>query len=172
MRLPCFLVIGIYLICSTSASAALIGESGIYTPLRRPYSQSKPNSSNPRSGRFSSSIVSSVMGPRKQQAGLRLDSREALLRGTDAGPVVVPGDPVASPLIEAIGHGAAIKMPPRSKLAPEAIADLTNWVRLGLPWPRRALRSETRNPPLAELPWKQNVIGRFSRSSIRSFPTS
>ena len=43
-------------------------------------------------------------GPRKQESGLRLDSRERLLRGNDAGPVVVPGRPDESPLIEAIGH--------------------------------------------------------------------
>ena len=42
-------------------------------------------------------------GPEKQEAGLRLDSREAILRGTDAGPVVVPGHPEESPLIDAIG---------------------------------------------------------------------
>ena len=58
-------------------------------------------------------------GPKKQQAGLRLDSREGLLKGADSGPVVVPGQPEESPLIEAIRHDATVKMPPRSKL-PEA----------------------------------------------------
>jgi hypothetical protein len=76
-------------------------------------------------------------GPRKQESGLRLDSRERMLRGSDAGPVVRPGHPEDSPLIEAIGHGGAIKMPPKSKLAPQTIADLTNWVQMGLPWPDR-----------------------------------
>ncbi len=74
-------------------------------------------------------------GPRKQESGLRLDSRAAMLRGGDNGPVVVPGHPEESPLIEAIGHGGAIKMPPKSKLSPQAIADVTRWVQMGLPWP-------------------------------------
>jgi hypothetical protein len=74
-------------------------------------------------------------GPKKQESGLRLDSRQRLLKGTDDGPVVVPGRPDKSPLIEAIHHDAVIKMPPKSKLPPRAIADLTDWVRMGVPWP-------------------------------------
>ena len=74
-------------------------------------------------------------GPKKQESGLRLDSREGLLKGNDAGPVVVPGRPDESPLIEAIGHDGPVKMPPKAKLPAQAIADLTAWVKLGLPWP-------------------------------------
>jgi hypothetical protein len=74
-------------------------------------------------------------GAKKQESGLRLDSREGFLRGTDAGPVVSPGHPEESPLIDAIRHDATIKMPPKSKLPLEAIGDLTKWVQMGLPWP-------------------------------------
>jgi hypothetical protein len=74
-------------------------------------------------------------GRRKQESGLRLDSRENVLRGSDAGPVVVAGNPDESPLIEAVRHDGATKMPPKSKLPPQAIADLTKWVQMGIPWP-------------------------------------
>ncbi len=77
----------------------------------------------------------SCHGPKKQESGLRLDSRERLLRGTDAGPVVVTGQPEESPLVDAIRHDAVLKMPPKSKLPPQAIADLTAWVQMGVPWP-------------------------------------
>ena len=77
----------------------------------------------------------SCHGPKKQQSGLRLDSREGLLIGADSGPVVVPGQPEESPLIEAIGHDGTIKMPPKSKLPAQAIVNLTTWVRMGVPWP-------------------------------------
>ena len=77
----------------------------------------------------------SCHGPKKQESGLRLDSREGLLQGNDAGPVVVPGRPEESPLVEAIRYDAAIKMPPKAKLPAQAIADLTAWVRMGVPWP-------------------------------------
>lgn len=84
-------------------------------------------------------------GPRKQESGLRLDSRESVLRGNDNGPVVIAGHPEESPLIEAIGYGGPIKMPPKSKLNPQAIADITNWVRMGLPWPGN-LRGSGKGP--------------------------
>ncbi len=77
----------------------------------------------------------SCHGPRKQQSGLRLDSQEGLLKGTDGGPVVVQGRPDESAMIKAIRHDAAIKMPPRSKLPAQAITDLTTWVQIGAPWP-------------------------------------
>jgi hypothetical protein len=75
-------------------------------------------------------------GALKQKSGLRLDSRAALLKGGDGGPVVVAGDSDHSPLIQAIRHDGPIKMPPKSRLKPEAIAALTAWVKMGVPWPQ------------------------------------
>jgi hypothetical protein len=77
----------------------------------------------------------SCHGPKKQEAGLRLDTREGLLKGADSGQVVEPGRPDSSPLVEAIRHAGPVKMPPKRKLPPQAIADLTEWVKLGTPWP-------------------------------------
>jgi Protein of unknown function (DUF1553)/Protein of unknown function (DUF1549)/Planctomycete cytochrome C len=77
----------------------------------------------------------SCHGPKKQQAGLRLDSQEGLQKGAESGPVVAPGQPEESPLIDAIKHDSAIKMPPKSKLPDQAIVDLTTWVQMGAPWP-------------------------------------
>ncbi len=72
---------------------------------------------------------------KKQEAGLRLDSREGILRGGDAGPVVVPGEPEKSKLIKAIRHEIAVKMPPKGKLPADAIETLTTWIKLGAPFP-------------------------------------
>jgi len=74
-------------------------------------------------------------GAKKQESGLRLDSREGFAKGADAGPVVEPGKPEESPLIEAVSHQGLVKMPPDAKLSPAAIADITTWVRMGAPWP-------------------------------------
>ena len=63
-------------------------------------------------------------GQKKQEAGLRLDSRAAVLKGSDSGPVVEPGKPDESLLVEAIGHSGAVKMPPKGKLSDAQIADL------------------------------------------------
>src|SRR5207245_196619 len=78
----------------------------------------------------------SCHGPAKQKSGLRLDSLEALLKGGDIGPVVLPGDPDNSRLIQAIRYGGELKMPPKGKLPPQAVDALTTWVRMGAPWPQ------------------------------------
>jgi hypothetical protein len=77
----------------------------------------------------------SCHGAKKQRAGLRLDSAAALRKGSDSGPVVVPGQPEKSPLIQAVRQEGDIKMPPKGKLPPEAVAALTAWVKMGAPWP-------------------------------------
>jgi hypothetical protein len=74
-------------------------------------------------------------GPQKQSSGLRLDSREAILRGGDSGPVLVPGKPDDSLLIQAVAqtHGE-LKMPPKGKLTEPAVQALRRWVEIGAPW--------------------------------------
>ena len=76
----------------------------------------------------------------KIKGGLVLDSREGLLAGGDTGPAIVPGDPEKSLIIKAIRHtDPDLKMPPNKggekKLADPAIGILTEWVKLGAPWP-------------------------------------
>jgi len=72
-----------------------------------------------------------------QLGGLRLDSREALLKGGKRGPALVPGDAKGSLLIRAVTHAEeAIKMPMGgSKLKDQEIADLETWIQMGAPWP-------------------------------------
>jgi mono/diheme cytochrome c family protein len=74
-------------------------------------------------------------GPEKQEAGLRLDSRQGALDGGDSGPAVVPGHPEESVLIKAISYNAEPKMPPKGKLKDDQIAVLTTWVKQGAVWP-------------------------------------
>lgn len=75
-------------------------------------------------------------GDRKQEGGLRLDSRASLLKGGDSGPAVVEGKPTDSLLVEAIGYTGDVKMPPKGKLADDKIAALTEWIKRGAPWPQ------------------------------------
>jgi mono/diheme cytochrome c family protein len=75
-------------------------------------------------------------GPEKQKGGLRLDSRNALIQGGELGTVLVPGKTEESLIIKAIGYkDADLQMPPKKKLTDRQIADLTQWVKLGAPWP-------------------------------------
>jgi cytochrome c553 len=72
----------------------------------------------------------------KPKGGLRLNSRETILQGGDTGPAIVSGQPGSSLLIKAVGYkDPDLRMPPRSKLADEQIADLAAWVQMGAPWP-------------------------------------
>ncbi len=75
-------------------------------------------------------------GPEKQKADLRLDSREAVLKGADTGPVLVPGDPGKSSLIKSIRHEGDSPMPEKApKMPDDQIQALTEWVKIGAPWP-------------------------------------
>ena len=75
-------------------------------------------------------------GPEKQKSELRVDSRAALLKGSDQGPAIVPGKPEESALIKSIRHEGDSKMPEKGpKLSDPEIAALTEWVKLGAPWP-------------------------------------
>jgi hypothetical protein len=75
-------------------------------------------------------------GPARQRAGLRLDSRAALLTGGDSGPAVIPGDPDGSPLVRAVRRAGDLKMPPKTPLPPPAVEALAAWVKMGAPWPQ------------------------------------
>ncbi len=90
-------------------------------------------------------------GATKQSGGLRLDSREAILKGGKAGPAAVAGRPDGSPMIAALRHGDDddLKMPPNGPLPKQVRADLSAWVAAGLPWP-----AATASAPLkAEAHW-------------------
>ena len=74
-------------------------------------------------------------GPRKQESGLRLDSRQALLKGGERGPAVVPGKTEQSILIAAVRQSGDLKMPPGGRLSDAQIAVLNRWVADGAAWP-------------------------------------
>jgi hypothetical protein len=73
-------------------------------------------------------------GDKVAEAGLRLDSRRSLLAGSDAGPVVVPGDAAKSRLVAAVRHVDDLAMPPDEKLSADEIATIEQWVVAGAPW--------------------------------------
>ena len=69
-------------------------------------------------------------------AGLKIVSRESLLQGGESGPAIVPGDPDKSLLLVAVHQDGKLKMPKGgAKLSDDEIAALTQWVKMGAPWP-------------------------------------
>ncbi len=117
-------------------------------------------------------------GEKKQEGGLRLDSRAGWQAGGYNGPVIQVGFPNASRLIDAVRYGnAELQMPPSKKLNEREIADLEAWVKLGAPDPRDAMaplsKVEKKSlwslqpiahalpPQLEEDAWSHQPIDRF-----------
>jgi len=73
-------------------------------------------------------------GSKKQEGGLRLDTRSAMVKGGESGPALVPGKPDQGLLVEAIGY-KGLEMPPDGKLKAAEIAVLLRWIKMGAPWP-------------------------------------
>jgi hypothetical protein len=128
-------------------------------------------------------------GADKQKAGLRVDSLQALLAGGESGPAIVAGNPESSRLVHAINYTTGTLMPPDAKLPQEEIEAITEWVRMGAPWPESAAPAEgaeapalsieervaqlrqshwafkpVEAPPAPEAPdpaWNANIVDRF-----------
>ncbi len=118
--------------------------------LSAPLQAEEPkNAPSPQAAEFFESKVRPVLADhcfkchgdiKKPKAGLRLDSLGAMLTGGDQGSVLVPGQPEKSLLIKAITYDdKELKMPPAQKLSREQIAQLTQWVKMGAPWPGQAM---------------------------------
>ena len=94
----------------------------------------------------------------KQFAGLRVDSREALLIGGKRGAAIVPGKPDDSLLIKAIRH-SELKMPLGGKLKDSEIAAMEEWIRRGAPWPATAsATSQDRYAQLLKQHWAYQPV--------------
>jgi hypothetical protein len=83
-------------------------------------------------------------GP-KRQGDLRLDSREALLKGGESeGPAIVVFHPEDSPLIQRVqSTDHELRMPPDGDpLSQAEIESLEQWIQKGAHWPRRTITDD------------------------------
>ena len=73
----------------------------------------------------------------KSKGGLRLDTRDAMLRGGKSGPTIVAGDLDSSLLIRAVRYDdPETSMPPDGALKADEIKLLEQWISMGAPDPR------------------------------------
>jgi hypothetical protein len=128
------------------------------------------------------------------KGGLVLDSRAGWERGGESGPAIVPGNPEASLLLQAVSHARKeLRMPPEEMLSPAEISLLTEWVRRGAPDPREGgpvadvLRTDdawegefrkrldwwslkpvrrTEPPAIADPAWSREPVDRFIRARL------
>jgi mono/diheme cytochrome c family protein len=124
-------------------------------------------------------------------SGLRVESRETLLQGGRRGPAIVPNDPENSLMIQAVRQTGDLKMPKGGKLTPEQVQNLTEWVRMGAPWPKSKpliaatsapykISPEQRafwsfqplktpaTPPVKDARWAKTTIDRFVLAKLEA----
>jgi len=112
-------------------------------------------------------------GANQQKGGLRLDSRSSLLQGGDTGPAVAVEKPAESELLKAIGYDPdGYQMPPSGKLPAETIARLTEWVRMGAPWPEEKAADKLGPTPAEEFAkrssyWSFQPLKRVAPPAVR-----
>ena len=71
----------------------------------------------------------------KPKGALRVDSREALLKGGETGPALVPGNVDQSLLMRAVfWNDENLQMPPKEKMPVAEIEILRKWIAAGAPW--------------------------------------
>lgn len=76
-------------------------------------------------------------GGMNHRGGLSMATRAGMMKGGDKGPVLVPGDPARSTLVQSIRHEGTIKpMPSKGrKLSDADIAVVEQWVKAGAVMP-------------------------------------
>ena len=124
----------------------------------------------------------------KIKGGLVLDSPAGVRNGGDSGPVIVPGDPERSLLINAVRYtDPDLQMPPKDeKLSAAQVADLEAWVKMGAPDPRPeqavapgqsdAARRHRAFQPLQQAPvpavknaaWAKTLVDRFVLAKLEA----
>ncbi len=112
-----------------------------------------------------------------QMSGLRLDNREAALKGGTSGAVLIPGDSSSSKLFRLVsgGEGNKVMPPSGSRLSVQEVELLRRWIEQGVVWPSSQTTTEKSRPSH----WSFQPVGRpqapptrnqtWSRNPIDSF---
>ncbi len=77
---------------------------------------------------------------KKQEGEIRLDAWKYLKGDKENDPLVIKGSPEKSRLFEVIlYHEDDTQMPPKGKIPDLAIVNLRKWIKIGAPWPAKAV---------------------------------
>ncbi len=68
-------------------------------------------------------------GPETVKQGLNLSTPNTVLQGSRSGPVLIPGQPEGSLLVQLLEPDAEPHMPPKHQLSPAEIESIKDWVR-------------------------------------------
>jgi len=114
--------------------------------------------------------------------GLRLDSKDAALKGGKSGAVIVAGKPDESILIQAVRRThAKLKMPPGNSLKADEVAVLEQWIKQGAQWPAVVKGSVTQKsfwsfqplqpaapPVVTNAAWPKTSVDHFVLSKLEA----
>lgn len=102
-------------------------------------------------------------GEQTARSGLRLDSREAIVKGGKRGRAVETSIPPASLLLHVIKRQGEVKMPPDGPLSTQQIADLELWVNQGavFPKPSQVVRPDSRH-------WSFQPLKKYGVPEVRN----
>ncbi len=123
-------------------------------------------------------------GPQQQMSGLRLDQREAALKGGKSGPDIIPGNSAGSRLIRLVSGVDGKVMPPAgARLTAAEIGVLRAWIDQGAEWPAAVQQTSTAKgsshwafqqlthatpPAVRDRAWPRNAIDNFILSRLDS----
>jgi len=120
-------------------------------------------------------------GPQQQVSGLRLDQKEAALKGGTSGKDIIPGNSAGSRLIRLVSGLESKIMPPMgAPLTAAEIGLLRAWIDQGAVWPAQqtgvkgsthwAFQKITRpKPPVVrDTAWPRNAIDNFILANLES----
>jgi mono/diheme cytochrome c family protein len=128
-------------------------------------------------------------GPEKQKGGLRLDLRDAALKGGDTGPILVAGKSADSLLIQVVtGANEDIARMPKKRdpLSDEQIGVLRAWIDQGADWPESAVTkrkdwkkhwaftapTRPRVPQVTNAPWVRDPVDAFIAERLEKLQPS
>jgi len=117
-------------------------------------------------------------GDQVQMANIQLTSREGLTRSQ----TVVPGNPGASRLVQALRYSGKVKMPPTGMLSAEEIQAVEQWIGDGAEWPETSSPTSASTkkhwafipvgtapvPEVRDAAWARTEIDRFVLAPIEA----
>ena len=107
-------------------------------------------------------------GEKVQKGGLRLDTAAGVRHGIDSTPIVLPGNSNKSLMLAAVNRTGEYPMPPKTALSEDSIAVLTEWVKIGAPFPEtndRIVKGSDPRKHWAFQPVKPPLIPKSSAAS-------
>ena len=93
-------------------------------------------------------------------------------RAGKAAPIIVPGKPNDSLLIQTLKYDGPVKMPPKGKLPDEVIADFETWIKNGAVDPRSDTTPQVTRVRNASISTRPLLLGVSSSPSSRRCPRS